>query len=359
MKSFLATPSKSTGAFAMLLLLASVPAFAQTPLTITSSDYQQAFINSGLPTRYTDTAITGAAGAQLQLLVTQTGANETWDFQNLPFRENAPLTGETFSVVAYPGGAALADSFPSATQVNIITYDGNTYYDFYQLTQTGYYALGASQLVNGISSISLQYSPPYELIAFPLTYGTQWTTSSVAINPGADTTNEQADFNVDSWGTIELPGNISFPALRLRQKSTQISSSYHDTSYSYAWYALSGYSASISVNAGQNALSASYSVPAAPNIVLHNAPGSSYSISTTSNPVSSQTNVSFTLPSEAQVRISLMDPLGHESHVLMNGTAHSGVNTFSLDPANLMNGMYFLRMESDGNSTMQKVIVNH
>jgi hypothetical protein len=181
----------------------------------------------------------------------------------------------------------------------------------------------------------------------------------VAINPGADTTNEQANFNVDSWGTFTLPGNVSFPALRLRQKSTQISSSYHDTSYGYAWYALSGYSASISVNADQNALSASYSIAAGTNIVLNNTQSSPYSISATSNPISSPTNVSFTLPSECPVRISLMDALGRESHVLMNGMAHAGRNTLQLDPAELMNGTFFLRMESGGNSTMQKVIVSH
>jgi hypothetical protein len=65
------------------------------------------------------------------------------------------------------------------------------------------------------------------------------------------------------------------------------------------------------------------------------------------------------LPGESQVRISLMDALGNQSQVLMNSMAHAGVNTLLLDPANLMNGAYFLRIESAGNVTMQKVIVNH
>jgi hypothetical protein len=54
-----------------------------------------------------------------------------------------------------------------------------------------------------------------------------------------------------------------------------------------------------------------------------------------------------------------MDALGNQSQVLMNGMAHAGVNTLPLDPANLINGAYFLRIESAGNVTMQKVIVNH
>jgi hypothetical protein len=54
-----------------------------------------------------------------------------------------------------------------------------------------------------------------------------------------------------------------------------------------------------------------------------------------------------------------MDALGKQSQVLMNGMAHAGVNMLPLDPANLTNGTYFLRIESAGNSSMQKVIVNH
>jgi hypothetical protein len=358
MKSFIASPSKRAAVFALLFLLVSVTGLAQTPPSINSSDFEQAFIQGGISTRYSDTAITGTAGMQLQSLVNLTGADQTWNFESLPFRRNTPLSGESVSVSTYPGGAALADSFPTATHVEMITYDGDTSYDFYQITETGFYSLGYSQVIGGVASVGLRYTPPFQSLAFPLTYETQWTAASVAINPGEDTTQEQTDYYVDSWGTFTLPGTTPNSVLRLREKSTQVSSLYHDTSYSYDWISPSGYSAGVTTDSSQNALGASYSVPPAPNIVLNNNPSSEFSISVAANPVSSQTSVSFTLPSESQVRISLMDALGRESHVLMNSMAPAGTNTLPLDPANLMNGTYFLRMESDGNSAMQKVIVN-
>src|ERR1017187_7806844 len=121
MKNFATTFSKLFSLFAVIAILPSASAFAQ--LTITSSQFATAFPQIGSSISFNDT---GAAG--LQPLVNQTGANQTWSFLGLPFVRDTALDNN-FTVVAYPGGAPLADSFPEATNVQIESSGGNTYYD--------------------------------------------------------------------------------------------------------------------------------------------------------------------------------------------------------------------------------------
>jgi hypothetical protein len=350
MKTTIRIPSKNSAFLAGIFLLLSIPASAQ--ITITSDQYFQAFSQAGSVVNYYDSGSTN-----LQPLVTQTGPSQTWTFQGLSFALDTTGDNNNGSIVPYPGGAALADSFSTATHVLISSSGGVTSYYFIEINSSGYYDLGLSQVSGGVSSVVLKYTPPLEAFAFPLTSQTSWTSTS-SVNYGGFLETQEMDGLVDGWGSLELPGSPSTPVLRLRTKLTTSNLLYNSVNYTYQWISLSSYSATIDADSSQNATDASYSVPGSPNIVLNNQANSQFSIAIASNPVGSPTSVSFTLPDESQVRISLMDALGRESQVLMNGMAHAGVDTLPLDPANLMNGTYFLRMESDGNSTMQKVIVN-
>ena len=351
--TFFATPSKRAAIFAATFLLASVPAFAQ--LTITSSDFANGFYQYTTNQKvYVDAGTTG-----LQSLIDQTGANQSWNIQAIPFVLDTSVVNSNGSVVPYSSSFPEADSFPTATHVEKSITNGISSYYFYEINQTGLYLLGISQDSMGLNpKVYLTYTPPFEDYAFPLTYQTQWSSTSV-ISSGAFGYTMQEDNLVDSWGTYSLPDNSPIQALRVRRRTTAIYSFGNDTSYSFEWFNLSNFSATIDADVDQNATRAQYAVPGSTNIVSGDNSSLQFSIAIASNPVSSPTNVSFTLPSESQVRISLMDALGRQSQVLMNGMAHTGLNTLSLDPASLMNGTYFLRIESDGNSAMQKVIVNH
>jgi hypothetical protein len=360
--TFFATTSKRAAVFAALFLLASVPSFAQSPLNISYTDFLNSLSQlSSTQATYNDTNTAG-----LQALVNQTGANQTWNFQSLPpFVLDTSSNNFNGTFIAYSQSLPEADSFPTATNVETSTTAGITSYYFYEINSSGFYALGASQDSMGLNPKIVQtVTPPEETYAFPLTYPmAPWSSTSVVTQEGLSGT-EEVDGSVDGWGTYSLPGNNTpIQALRIKTKTIESSSNgsfvYADTSYSFRWISSPGYSATISANANQIATRASYATPGAQNIVLNNTPSSQYSIFVGSNPISSPTNVSFTLPSEAPVRISLMDALGKQSQVLLNGMAHAGVNMLPLDPATLMNGTYFLRIESAGNASTQKVIVNH
>ncbi len=370
MKTFFATTLNRAAIFAVLFLLASIPSFAQSPLNISYTDFQNGLSQlTSTQNTYSDTSTVG-----LQSLINQSGPDLMWSFQSLPpFVQDTTSSHPVTIVPISSGSFPDADSFPTATHVETIPAGVNNLYFFLRIDPSGAYSLGFSEDSAGTNPKVLQtYTPPEENFAFPLTYQTQWSSTSVINDPPYSQT-ETVNGYVDGWGSFSLPGNNTpIQALRIRTETidnypfridstpngidTTLASS--DTSYSFQWFNLSGFSAEIDADANQNATDASYNVPGATNIVLNNTPSTPFSISVASNPVSSQTSVSFTLPSDAEVRISLMDPLGRESQVLMNGMAHAGMNTLSLDPAHLMNGAYFLRIESNGNSSMQKVIVN-
>jgi hypothetical protein len=370
MKRFVTTPAKQAAFFAAIFLLACMPAFAQQPLNISSADFANGlsqFVSA--QNTYNDNSTVG-----LQALVDQTGANQTWSFLALPFvLDTSTTNGKGNGIIApYSSSFPKAASFPTATHVETIASGGNNLYFFIRVDQSGVYSLGISGDSMGTPIIFQTYTPPEENFAFPLTYQTAWSSTSVIGSEGYAYT-EEIDGYVDGWGTYSIPGNAPVQALRIRTKTidtypSTIDSTPNgkdtipgsiDTSYSFQWFNLSSFSASIDADANQNAMDASYNTPESQNIVLNNTPTSQYSISVGSNPLRSPTNVSFNLPSESQVRVSLMDPLGRVSQVLMNGMAHSGVNTLPLDPTNLMNGTYFLRIESAGNTSMQKLIVSH
>ena len=350
MKNFATTFSKIFLLYAVIFVLSDSSAFAQ--ITISADQFTQAFIQSASSITYRDTSAKG-----LQPLITQSGANQTWDFSGFPFMIDTSGVSPSH-IVAYSSSIPEADSFPGATHVQVtVNSDGSSSYDFYEINQTGFYGMGSSQTDNtGKASVTAKVSPPEELAAFPLQYQQSWTTTS-AVSGGGFTGTEKVEGLVDSWGTFILPGNISESALRLRQKTTNLSAFYNDTSYSFVWFSLSGYSVTINSDVNQNVRDASYDAPGAPNIVLNNSSSQDYSMNVGANPVNSPTNVSFTTPSESAVRISLMDPLGRESQVLMNGMAHPGINTLQFNPSNIVNGTYFLRIESAGYSNVQKMIV--
>jgi hypothetical protein len=83
------------------------------------------------------------------------------------------------------------------------------------------------------------------------------------------------------------------------------------------------------------------------------------SLTITENPASSAgTKIVYTLHNGGLTQVLLMDELGRTVRMLQNGDALAGQNIVSLDTRSLAPGTYFVRVEADGMTAMQKLVIS-
>jgi len=249
---------------ATALLLSFIVSSSSAQLTFTKSDYLSYMGGSNTETTYQSSDVTG-----LSTLIAKTGSGQTWDFSGRTY--DAGTVGSNGTLLTYPGGAAMANDpdFITATHVIKTVGSGVTNYMFIRVTDAGSWMLGFSQDSMGVQSKVLSYSPGVQQLAFPLTMGTSWqSTSNINspdIPPGGSFTESGATV-VDGEGTLTVPGGGAYQALRVRSQTINSISfppffSKVDTTYSYQWYTKEGYTATITANAQGVPTKVSYSKP--------------------------------------------------------------------------------------------------
>ncbi len=75
------------------------------------------------------------------------------------------------------------------------------------------------------------------------------------------------------------------------------------------------------------------------------------------NPFNPTTDIRFTLPEAGFVRLSVFNMLGQEVAVLQNAQMSAGVHTIKFDGATLGNGIYFYRLNANGNQMTKKMML--
>ncbi len=75
------------------------------------------------------------------------------------------------------------------------------------------------------------------------------------------------------------------------------------------------------------------------------------------NPFNRQTTISFNLSSASKVKISLYNLEGKQMNVLADETYSSGENFYTLDGANLNNGLYVIKLETDNSVLYNKIML--
>ena len=204
--AFLPTIMKYLVTLSVLLL--GVPAFAQ--ITITESDYLATFSQSSTG----KTSYSADTAKSLQAMIADSGANQTWNFNSIAFTK-AAQSAITDTIVPYPGGAALADSFPQATHVMITTAAGGVVTSrFVIFNASGYYEVGSSQTQATVNSVIQRYSPPMMVIPFPMTAGTTWTAGPSTVTSLTTSTLVTLTGSIDAWGSLTLPGQSAIQLCR-------------------------------------------------------------------------------------------------------------------------------------------------
>ena len=76
------------------------------------------------------------------------------------------------------------------------------------------------------------------------------------------------------------------------------------------------------------------------------------------NPFSNTTTISYTLPEESIVKISIYDVLGQKITTLIDKTQNPGQYNIKFDGAALMQGIYFCRFEANNCFAVMKLVIS-
>jgi hypothetical protein len=350
----------------LLMVLCGFAVSAQAQITITYEEFLASFALSGTQSTFSSEDLSG-----LSALIALDGAAKTWDFTNRVWVKETSTDTVTTSFLPYPSGAALAEDadFLAASHVfKIVSSNPLTpiVYEFIKIDPTGLWTLGFSQDSMGVKAKLFAYNPPLQNMKFPLTYQTTWQSTSEfhaeGFPPGA-TIVEKEEAICDAYGTLMLPGTTA-EALRVKTRFTQTINifSFEVTSvtHSFQWFTKSGASAIITADTNQAPTGVSYAVPGATGRVETGTyVDELLNIRVSANPVSNtETTISYTMPATGNVEASLMDGLGREVRILQNGKVSEGAHAFTLNPADLSAGTYFLRINTGGYVSTRKLIIS-
>jgi len=360
--------------FAAIFLLSLFLGIGNAQITISADQFAAGYsqIGSANIKSYTLTSLTGSG---LGAIAKKTGAAISWDFSPFAFTEEST---SLITVMAYPGGAALANdpAFTSATHVLKVSSKtgGAAIYEFLRLDQNGLYNLGAtSDTLGGFKLYS--YTPALQMYAFPLTYLSSWSSVSAGNSsiPGYSLV-DSTQATVDGYGSLitpttahgktgATPMSSTNDALRITMKTTRttlvggtpVSSS---TSYQYEWVTTANHRVTMGTDNTQKITSVSYSAGTSSAVDDNTIPDQGLNLHLSSNPASTtETTLFYTMKNAGNAQVSLIDALGNNIQTLQNGPAQPGQNIIAIDPTKFSAGTYFIRVNAEGMSGTRKLII--
>lgn len=83
-----------------------------------------------------------------------------------------------------------------------------------------------------------------------------------------------------------------------------------------------------------------------------------FQLTTYPNPFSHETTISYTLEKNSYIRISMVNSLGKEILVLVDGIKQSGENQLQLNAGSLPSGLYFLYTQTSEGTSIHKIMIN-
>nr|MBP9795337.1 T9SS type A sorting domain-containing protein [Chitinophagales bacterium] len=77
------------------------------------------------------------------------------------------------------------------------------------------------------------------------------------------------------------------------------------------------------------------------------------------NPAQSEFLINFDLATSEEINIAVVDLLGREINTVTNSNLSAGNHSYTVDVTNFANGIYFVKMESNGVNQTVKFVVAH
>lgn len=294
------------------------------------------------------------------------GAAVTWNFSTGP---NALMVTQTDT------GRAVActstpyfSSFPASTVAlkgPTVTASATTYLiaNSTKLSQNGYYAAADTNLI---------LSDPADQLQYPFTYLSSFSDPYAGIlTLGPIAAHHTGTINVtcDAWGTLQLPGRTDVNVLRVKTTqvftdSTNLFGSPIVKSYnilSYDWYKSDYHSALLTIQTVTEVGAPNPSfkfIAYAPQQIsaVNDIAAAVNDVQISPNPSEGAFNVQFNAIIPQQVRISLHDITGREVAILADKQC-SGRQNIHCGTQNLSKGLYFVHINSGGETLTRKLII--
>ncbi|NTW23211.1 MAG: T9SS type A sorting domain-containing protein [Lentimicrobium sp.] len=345
----------------LLFLFVLISVMANSQVTLSHSDYQNAFSIGTIYLTYS----TPIGGEQFEVFVGEPStAAQTWDLTALPLEYLA------ISHSIEPSSAPFIGDFPTS---NLVLYEkywfapGDTMYSW------NYKELQSDRLLlHGQSdefSVYMTWDPPAIQAKFPMTLGTTWLSErdSTYIMPEVYTISE-TEAKVDAFGTLIITSG-EFPCLRLCQDHRTISHTPAgvDTSMtrSFNFYTqgmievhigsiyedqfdlTTIWTSGVKLSGRQGSVGISPVNPPLPSLLTGIYP----------NPLADKAEIHYTLKNNAKVKILVSDLSGREVAVLFNDYKTVGDHVATLDASGISPGIYLCAIQANGMVETNKLVI--
>lgn len=356
----------------LFTLFTTTNSFAQ--LTINQSDLQSLVGNS-----YSVKTYQSSTGSDFTNLVSQTGANQTFDFTTMSSFSEA-YTGK----IQYLGSATNlpGSNITDLQKANIVikvnlkstTQSSDSTSWIYQHTSSDSVNLDGDVFISqtdidgdGISpdTVKIVYKPALVYSKLPLSYKEAWkdtSSYSLTVSGTQVTQTVQVQDTVDGYGTLKTPsGNIK--CLRIKRETTTITSvagfksTSHTGSINFVTKSGAEIAATIQLDASGNPISAQYTestlITGIKNQASDNIPQKYKLEQNYPNPFNPTTVIKYQLKKAGNVKLDVYNLLGQKVATLVNTNQTAGLHRVTFDADNLNSGIYFYKIEA-GNFTQTK-----
>ncbi len=344
--------------------LAALAPTASAQITFSESDIRAAYDSPSTFTLYqgeiTDTSIPA-----YQALSTQTGGGRTWDFSGLTFTLESSYTSRPVAAPA-PG----SDDTHLAQGNLIVRTDSSGTTDepawsYYRLDADEFTAFGSAFVDEGVLN-KLKFIPG-ETQPLPYTFGSTWSSESQLVfepNPFPGTLSTHEDSEVVGWGTLVTAG-ASEPALMVRTLLVNRGEFPGlppgvDSSFVVTYVTEGQSSASIVLDFLGQVQGASYTTRSAGGTAADPSAPSAERLTLASprpNPARGLIEFSYTLAEAGHVRLTVVDVLGREVAVVVDGLAGVGTHAVAYDASGLTPGLYVVRVSTGSANATQRLTV--
>jgi hypothetical protein len=357
----------------LFFCLLAVPASAGWgQITITESNVATVLGSRTAVTSYVATRLDG-----LQAVAQQTGGNQTFDLRGATFEQDDTFSFSALLVTCAETLPGCQD--PDLNTANLITQEsyGGTASDsvavsFFDLTGVGLFFRGGAtrgdfdETNPGLEEASFTFKPALQLMQFPLTMGTTWSTDTeLSSSDLQGFVFEMAErYVVEAWGTLITPGG-EMEALKLRNEtisSVEIAPGVTlvDTSTTIQYLTKGILGATLELDSEGLVIAASYTVITDTGQSAE--PGSEQPRQVTlaqnyPNPFNPSTTITFDLSQTGPVRLAVYDLLGREVAVLIDGLRPSGAHAATFEAGALPSGVYLYKLEAVAGMQVRQMVL--